>query len=265
MRRRSSDSLDIKVCIAIHKKCNYPDKKPYFPVQAGAAKSESLGIIGDDEGENISKKNSLYNEMTVVYWASKNLTSDYVGLCHYRRYFSKKSLNGFCIKDKFNRIAIEEDYRRLLSDADVILPNKRKYYIETIESHFRNLPYTVNSDLDDLRTVIKSTSPQYLDAFEKTMNRTWAHMFNMFVMKKELLSKYVDWAFPILEEVEKRMDLHNREPVQSRMYVSEFLLDTWIQTNDIKYVEMPVVCTEEESLVYKGIRLLYRKLRKRKL
>ena len=48
-------------------------------------------MIGDDTGDNISDKNSSYNELTAVYWAWKNYDKlrnpDYIGLMHYRRHF----------------------------------------------------------------------------------------------------------------------------------------------------------------------------------
>ena len=51
------------------------------------------GVIGDDTGDNISDRGKSLNELTVQYWAWKNLDLDYYGLCHYRRYlsFSDKS------------------------------------------------------------------------------------------------------------------------------------------------------------------------------
>jgi hypothetical protein len=46
----------------------------FMPVQGGKAISDiDLGIQGDDTGENISAKNPYYAELTILYWAWKNL------------------------------------------------------------------------------------------------------------------------------------------------------------------------------------------------
>ena len=68
----------------------------YTPIQAGRALSGNrLDMIGDDTGENISHKNLTYGEFTAMYWIWKNARSDYIGYCHYRRYF--------CFKDSLLR------------------------------------------------------------------------------------------------------------------------------------------------------------------
>ena len=52
-------------------------------------------------------------------------------------------------------------------------------------------------------------------------------MFNMFVMKKELLDKYCDWMFKILFELEKRIDPKQYDAFHARYLgrISELLYD----------------------------------------
>ncbi|MCL2520879.1 MAG: DUF4422 domain-containing protein, partial [Spirochaetaceae bacterium] len=67
------------------------DNPLFVPVRCGAVydkRENKPDIIGDDTGDNISEKRLSYNELTVMYWAWKNVKADYYGLCHYRRYFS---------------------------------------------------------------------------------------------------------------------------------------------------------------------------------
>ena len=80
--------MKIRMIVATHKPYWMPEDPVYLPVQVGAAGRESLGFQRDDEGENISAKNPNYCELTGLYWAWKNLDADYIGLVHYRRYFS---------------------------------------------------------------------------------------------------------------------------------------------------------------------------------
>ena len=75
------------VVLAAHKPCALPEDALYLPVQAGAAGREAFLPTGDDTGDNISQKNPFYCELTVLYWAWKNLDCDFLGLAHYRRLF----------------------------------------------------------------------------------------------------------------------------------------------------------------------------------
>ena len=68
-------------------------------------------------------------------------------------------------------------------------------------------------------------------------------MFNMFIMKKEVLDDYCSWLFDILFDLEKRMDISKYDSFHARFYgrVSELLLDVWINKNNIKYEEVKVI------------------------
>ena len=116
---------NIKIIVATHKKYNMPKDNMYLPVHVGRQGKDDIGYQGDNEGENISEKNPFYCELTGLYWAWKNLNADYIGLAHYRRNFVYKKG-----KNKFECIASKEYMNKKLDEADVILPMKRKLYIE---------------------------------------------------------------------------------------------------------------------------------------
>ena len=84
--------IDIKVIVATHKKYRIPEDNIYLPLHVGREGKEDLGYRGDNEGNNISLKNDSYCEITALYWVWKNLNCDYIGLCHYRRYFTDKNI-----------------------------------------------------------------------------------------------------------------------------------------------------------------------------
>ena len=73
--------------------------------------------------------------MTGLYWAWKNLPADVIGLVHYRRYIGKK--NGIVgliqrYRNPFGSILDGKDIEKLMKKSDIILPKRRKYYIETL-------------------------------------------------------------------------------------------------------------------------------------
>lgn len=238
---------NIKIIVATHKKYRMPIDKIYMPVHVGAKGKEDLGYQRDDEGENISEKNPYYCELTGLYWAWKNLNAKYIGLSHYRRYFAYKKG-----KDKFDCIATKEFINEKLNEADVILPKKRKLYIETIYSHYKHTMHV--EPLDETRKIIEEKYPEYLKYFDKKMKSRSGHMFNMFVMKKDILNKYCEWLFDILFELEKRIDPKQYSAFHARYLgrISERLLDVWVYKNKIKFVEVKAISMEKINWVKKG-------------
>ena len=120
---------NIKVIIAAHKKYQMPKDKLYLPVQVGAEGKDDIGYTKDNKGDNISKKNPYFCELTGLYWAWKNLDADYIGLAHYRRHFSLRKKKYRKIEDTLEHVLSMEEANEILKTTDVILPKKRKYYI----------------------------------------------------------------------------------------------------------------------------------------
>lgn len=217
----------VKILIAMHKPCKIATEECYLPVFVGADGKELTedfpkNTVRDDDGENISKKNDCYCELTALYWAWKNLQADYIGLVHYRRYFKGKG------RKKIDKVLHEDALDELLDRYSVILPKKRKYYIETVYSHYA---HTISGEqLDITREILKSDSPQYLAAFDKIMKQRSCYLFNMFIMRRDLFEKYCDWLFPILEKLEQSIDKTNMSDFDRRFCgrVSELLLNVWL-------------------------------------
>ena len=250
------------ILVAAHKPYRMPEDSVYLPVHVGKAGKEEIGFIGDDTGENISKDNKRFCELTGMYWAWKNLSVDYIGFVHYRRYFTGKPFFKRAGKDKFESILTEEELIPLLAQYPLILPKRRKYYIETMYSHHVHLPYAFEKDLQTLREVIGSLAPDYLTAFDSVMKRTSCHMFNMFIMRWQEFDAYCTWLFPILFETDRRIDVSGYTPVEARAiaYMAEFMLDIWNEKQQIPYYELPVIFVEKQNWLIKGERFVKRKL-----
>lgn len=72
-------------------------------------------------------------------------------------------------------------------------------------------------------------------------------MFNMMIMKKNIMDSYCEWLFPILSELEKKIDSSGYSTFQARYYgrVSEILINVWIEKNKYKYYTCPTVNIEK--------------------
>lgn len=250
--------MDIKIIVASHKKYWMPADDIYLPLHVGKEGKADIGFIGDNTGDNISNKNANYCELTGLYWAWKNLPAEYIGLCHYRRYFTHS--NPCSCSKKKQVILTKAEWEELLNEHPIIVPDKRKYYIETNRSHYNHSHYA--KDLDMTEKIIQEKYPQYSEAFSKVMERTWAHMFNMFVMRRDYFDEYCNWLFDVLQELEKRTDITDYDAVEARIYgyISELLLDVWLETNKLEYYEQNVAFLEPQNWLKKGGVFLKRKI-----
>ena len=244
----------MKIIAATHKEYWMPDDPVYLPLQVGRAISPALPYDGDDSGENISGKNRTFCELTAVYWAWKNLDEDFIGLCHYRRYFAGKRS-----RQKHDRIAGADDYRKMLADKPCILPPMRNYFIESNYSQYIHSHHRI--DLDMTEKIITEKCPEFLPAYHQVMKSTRGHRFNMFVMRKDIFDGYCSWLFDILFELERRLDISAYSDYDKRVFgfVAERLFDVYLVQKQIPYATMPVVYLENQNWPAKICRFLKRK------
>lgn len=235
----------IKVIVATHKPYEMPTDKMYLPVHVGSAGKDSIGYQRDDEGENISDLNPYFCELTGFYWAWKNLNEDYIGLVHYRRLFM---MNGHILK--------ETDIKPYLGKIKVFTPTKRRYYIETLKTHYNHTHYP--DHLKVTRNTVEKLYPEYLKAYDKAINRTWGYMFNMMIVERSLLDDYCMWLFNILDDVFKQIDATKYSAFTKRYVgrMSEILFNVWLEkkisTGEIKKSEVKELeCTVEENWLVK--------------
>ena len=248
---------EVKLVVACHKPYWQCADPVYCYVEAGAARHDAHvpGILPDVTGDQISGKNETFCELTVLYWAWKNLNKPYLGLCHYRRFFAKRRFG-----NRRERILTGDELEKCLRTTDVVLPKKRRYWIETNYSQYIHAHH--RQDLDTTRQILEEVYPEYLSAYDRSMALTSGHRFNMLLMKRDILDRYCTWLFDILFRLEAELDISQYSPKDRRVfgYVSERLLDVWLEANQISYQELPVVNLERQNWLKKGGMFLLRKL-----
>lgn len=139
--------------VAQHKTADVFCNDVYIPIHVGKALSSvDLGIQADNTGDNISDMNPYYCELTAQYWGWKNLDCEYIGLCHYRRYFEKE--------------VTKENIDFLMSDCDIILTPELHHNQQIINKLHRTVQ---EEDVVIFKQVFSKLYPEYEEAAVKFM------------------------------------------------------------------------------------------------
>ena len=231
---------------------SYLDRDHYIVLHVGRNSDCKNIYLRDDIGDNISEKNSSYCELTGLYWIWKNYESsddEITGIVHYRRYFT--SVKDDILYTYFSvhaSILKYNEIEKALKKADIVLPKREKIY-RTIYEYYND-----NHCIEDLnltREAIKNLCPEYAPTFEKVMNEHYYFYGNMMICKRKLLNEYCSWLFPILEYVEERTDLKKYDnKYQARVFgfLSERLIQVWVEHEKLKVIEFPVFNTEQKRM-----------------
>ena len=167
-----------------------------YPLQVGADNCDvRIAELADDRGDNISKKNVNYSELTGLYWIWKNKlcnsgalegeNGQYYGLVQYRRMFD------------FSK----DDLLRLVdNDVDAVLPYPMPYDPDIHEHHKR---YLKGVDWSALLTALSELQPEYAEYFPQVLEQQYLYNYNVILARKPVLREYCEWLFPILERTEE--------------------------------------------------------------
>lgn len=235
---------NISIFVAMHKEGRVPTNDSIYKfIQAGAEANKKINnVIYDNIGDNISKYNPYYCELTVFYWGWKNSTADIKGLCHYRRFFSKSRIN-------FNKelYLTENQINNVLQDNDIIMGEPTYYKYKKNKDTYIAGECGKEEDLIILRKVLEEFYPEYIDAYDEVMMSYKMSYCNMLVASSRIYDAYAEWLFSVLKKVETKIDTNDRIGNQKRVYgyLAERLLNVWVKKNKLKVKYYPIVKIED--------------------
>lgn len=237
-----------------------------------------LHIQGDDTCRgvpcnNISNKNDSYCELTGLYWAWKNIKTlypniKYLGLCHYRRYFSFSRIGLFSdsvdlpVSEIKNYKIDHEKLSNILTAKAIILPEPKTcpypLYLDYAYWH-------VSEDYRVVGKVIHDVYPKYFSSLVQIMERNnKMSPYNMFIMPFDLVDQYCEWVFDVLQRVESLIPYQYYNEQQKRVfgYLSEWLFNIWFSCQHVsrKYLKVVRFTGEEihnHSICYRSLRLVH--------
>lgn len=240
-------SNNIKILICTHKQFKYIADDSFLPIHVGKSISHfDLPYHSDSQGDNISLKNKNYCELTALYWAWKNLVEiEYIGLCHYRRFFNFSKTNKYRTVEEITEVYFEANFRdyifdkQHLIDFDIILAKPIFLNKSLAEDYIHN---HIREDFEILRNTVYELFPEYKKSFIEIMdNNNKLYPFNMFVANRNVFLQYNKWLFAILNELEKKVYI-SKYPYQERIFgfMAERLLNVFVFHNNLKINFLPV-------------------------
>ncbi len=279
VRFEAEGSQPVRVLVSAHKPVAYFDCDALQMIQVGAALASERfpNMLHDDTGENDSEQNRMLCETTAQYWAWKHVDSEYVGFCHYRRYFSfvderfPQNVWGEINEDRLTPEMQEryglttESIRAAVEGWDVLhapiqsLEDMPGDFSTPLE-HYADAPKLHVEDLELCARITKEMHPDYAEDVDSYLNGTVSCFCNMFIMRNELFQEYAAWLFPILDRCIDEIDFshYSVEAVRTPGHLAERLFNIWLvhqkRVNPaIKAKELQVVRfehTEPESRVH---------------
>ena len=125
--------------------------------------------------------------------------------------------------------------------------------------------YVIIGALEITKDVVRENACEYLETFERLLNQSSFSNYNMFIARKELIDSYCTWVFPILEEVESRINVDEYPRVFG--LISEAIFNVWIEHNKLNVKEVPIyylgnglrlrMALSDNRILRKGYQFLY--------
>ena len=234
----------------------------YQPVQCGASLNPAVsGALRDNVGDNISEKNREYCELTAHYYVWKNVSADYYGFCHYRRFFcSNENLKRpyLALGKRFdgNLLGNVSGWRDIICNHDIIAPRSEDMGISARE-HYCTSTFHFAEDLDLFIEILDRKAPQLSVTAEQYLAQSRQYFCNMFIMGREHFFEYCEILFTVLEEFDRRKTLHgNFQSDRTDGYLGEIFTGiylTYCREKGVNIKELPrldVWCSIQKRISY---------------
>lgn len=150
----------------------------------------------------------FYSEIYMLKNLPKDLElKDYVGFCHYRKYFSFK-----------NNIP---DVENILSDNGIIVAKPLNYRI-TVKQQYASCHNI--EDLYIISGILAEKYPEYIKMWNKFLNGHYMFPYNMFIMKREEFLEYINFVKDVLDRYVKIVgtDIKKRIESNKEKYLKDF-------------------------------------------
>ena len=137
-----------------------------------------VGKMFEHRGDNINYLNPYLNEVTALYDIWKNTPDEFIGMCHYRRFFQEKG--------------------EVLSFAKAVHYLRDAEIVTTLD---HTTPVTLEKWLAKALTpdIFEKYVPMFPEDFQKWIKESDSYnICNMFVADYKVMNEYCEWLFPMI-------------------------------------------------------------------
>lgn len=208
-------TLKIPICYSFETEIIDEFKKDiYVPIGCGGYNSSKMMFTDDIGIDNISKYNQYLNEMSMIYWLSKNYellgNPDFIGIAQYRRYLD------FKIDD--------------LNDNNILCTFSKNKYFTIYQSYCL---YHIKHDFDLFLSLFSKYLKEYQILLNTYLNQHVYAKCNMFVFSKKMFfeySKFINICIDIALKILPELNLDSRDKYQKRAlgFILERMSGFWI-------------------------------------
>lgn len=245
----------VKILVSCHKPSMMPPSDLFVPIQVGARYADARlpETVADNTGENISSRNFSFSEMSGQYWAWKNLPEDvdYVGQCHYRRFFcfdgkTHEANDHAQIElpildqqaiDEY-RLADDDLILSALDGADAIVPQSWSVVgvptphgpRDTVRAHMEAYELIDSGSFDWFVEMVEQRQPDFAPYVREYLDGDTYIGYNCFILRRDLFEELCAYEFDVLLAFDKLFDYHQRTPTQMRIcgYLGEILFSAFV-------------------------------------
>ncbi len=235
---------DIKIFVShrIDQDSETIDNPLYIPVRCGAVydQRENVEMLGDDTGDNISEQYKSYEDLTVQYWAWKNVKSDFYGFCTCQKYFSfnegiekdAKKCSEQEVKGYLSANSVSEAAKRFDLGSNTINELLKKNSVITISPNSTAEAGAANVNqylLDDIYhfdaeimtstlKVIQHKYPTYLPFANQYLTSQKIISAPIWIARSDIFNQFCEFQFGVLESLEKVLHLEYAGAERKRVF-----------------------------------------------
>lgn len=184
------------------------------PIEVGASlRNDFYYSLRDDTGNNISKENMYFGELTGLYWIWKNDNSapdDIVGFFHYNK--------GLDIKKK--------DLKNITDKTWIVLKK------------CNNNAHPFINEVQATRNILREYYPKYLPVWDKIYREdgsgSMCNAAQLFITTYKEFRKYCEFLFGVLFQLRKEIGEGDSSPYYKRYcaFMGERLLTVYLIANE---------------------------------